>query len=149
VSGAGDRLTEPLLVALRDGCPALLLTHGADGYPASAFTWVVAVGPQALRFAADHGTSTLANLERERRASLQFIAAGGVVCLVKGAAAELKPRIEASPFAMAVWQLAVEAVKDQSWPGVTVRPLGYDWAEDRRAKMLEMETAVYSELRKS
>jgi hypothetical protein len=31
---------------------------------------------------------------------------------------------------------------------VSVRPLAYEWAEDRRAKMLEMERAIYDEMRR-
>jgi hypothetical protein len=46
-------------------------------------------------------------------------------------------------------ELRVTEVKDQSWPDVTVRPLAYDWAGDRRAEMLAMEKAVYSELREA
>lgn len=40
-----------LLAVLQQGCLALLLTSGADGYPAAAYTWTVAVDALALRFA--------------------------------------------------------------------------------------------------
>ena len=147
MTGPLDRLPERLVTALAGGSPALLLTVGADGLPASAFTWAVALDDRTVRFAADHGTSTLANLERERRAALQVIAGGGLVFLVKGVAEELKRRIEASPFPMALWQLRIRSAKDQSWPGVVVRPLEYEWSADRRAHMLAMERAVLDEMK--
>lgn len=75
-----------LLQILRQGCPALLLTVGPDGFPHTAFTWAVAVDTAHLRFAADHGSVTLTNLERESRAALQIIGPDNLIFLVKGAA---------------------------------------------------------------
>lgn len=140
-------LAEPLHQALQRGCPALLLTQGGDGFPASAFTWALAPDRTTVRFGADHGSATLTNLEREKRASLQVIAPGDLVFLIKGTVSVVKPRIEAAPFAIALLALGVTEVKDQSWPGVRVRPLSYEWAEEERERMLAMERAVYSEMR--
>jgi hypothetical protein len=144
-----DRLPGPLLDALRDGAPALLLTQGADGYPGSAFTWLVALDDRTLRFVADLGTASYANLEREGRASLQVLAANNLAFLIKGPCVGLKPRLASVAFPAAAMELRVVEVKDQSWPDVTVRPLAYDWSGERRAEMLEMEKAVYSELREA
>jgi hypothetical protein len=141
------RLPGPLLQVLRDGLPALLLTEGSDGYPASAFTWVVALDDERVRFVADLGSATLANLEREGRASLQVLAPPDLVFLIKGRCAQVKARLASAAFPAAGMELRVAEAKDQSWPGVSVRPLAYEWAADARAKMLEMEKAVYSELR--
>jgi hypothetical protein len=143
-----DRVPAPLVSVLAEGRPALLLTVGADGYPGSAFTWVVALDDRTLRFVADLGTATLANLEREGRASLQVLAPNGLVFLIKGRCAEVKARLTSAAFPAAAMELRVVEVKDQSWPDVTVRPLAYDWAEGRRAKMLEMERAIYDEMRR-
>ncbi len=38
-----SRLPESLMATLVKGGPALLLTVGEDGYPGTAFTWVLAV----------------------------------------------------------------------------------------------------------
>ncbi len=135
-----------LLNALRSGCPALLLTVGADGLPASAFTWAAAPDATRLRFAADQGTATLANLQREKRAALQIIAPDNLVYLVKGETTLLAPRIAAAPFDVALMEMRVREVKDQSWPGVAVRALGYDWAPAEREARLKMERAVYAEM---
>lgn len=142
-------LPDALLNLLKEGSPALLLTLGTDGFPATAFTWTVALNPTTLRFGTDLGTATLANLERERRASLQIIGEGNLVFLIKGAARQVKPRMDAAPMKIALMQLEVQEVKDQSWPGVSLRPLGYEWAVEQREQMLAMERAVYAEMRSS
>jgi hypothetical protein len=142
-----SQLPNALLLALKIGCPALLLTVGVDGFPHTAYTWAVALDAVKLRFAADHGGSTMANLEREQRAALQIISRENLIFLIKGAAGSVKPQLEATPFKIALWALAVHEVKDQSWPGVTVQPLGYEWPPEQREAMLAMEQAVYAEMR--
>lgn len=136
-----------LLQILRQGCPAQLLTVGLDGFPHTAFTWVVALDAAHLRFAADYGSITLTNLERESRAALQIIGPDNLIFLVKGATRLVKPQIEAAPFRVAMMALVVSEVKDQSWPGVRVQPLGYEWPPDQRESMRAMEQAVYTEMR--
>jgi hypothetical protein len=141
-------LPDTLLAVLREGHPALLLTAGGDGFPAAALTWAVALDAKTVRFATDHGSSALANLQREGRASLQIVAEHGLLCLVKGRAAQVKPSIEAArQFGMALWELAAVEVRDQSWPGVRVRQLAYEWAPEHRDRMLAIERAVFAEMR--
>src|SRR5712691_9064794 len=89
------QLPDGLLALLRGGQAALLLTSGADGFPAAAFTWAVALDDSTVRFGADHGRSHLANLEREGRASLQILA-DGQAFLLKGRAAPVQPAIDAA-----------------------------------------------------
>jgi hypothetical protein len=141
------QLPDALLSVLRAGCPALLLTVGVDGFAHTAYTWVVGLDAATLRFAADHGSSTLANLEREQRAVLQIIGGENLIFLIKGITTPVKSRLEAAPFKIALWALTVHEVKDQSWPGVTVQPLGYEWPPEQREAMLAMEQAVYAEMR--
>jgi Pyridoxamine 5'-phosphate oxidase len=140
-------LPNKLLIHLRMGAPALLLTMGGDGYPNLAYTWAAAPDARRVRFGADHGSATLANLQRDGRASLQFVGPGNLAFLVKGAARTIKDRIAAAPFRIALMEIVVAEAKDQSWPGVTVSPLTYEWPADRREAMLEMEQSVYAELR--
>ena len=141
------QLPDSLLNVLHTGCPALLLTVGEDRFPNTAYTWVVAVNATTIRFGADHGSATLANLEREQRASLQIIAEGNQIYLIKGNASIIKPQIEAAPFKIAMVALEVAMVKDQSWPGISIQPLTYEWSPEQRQEMLAMERAVYGELR--
>ena len=90
-------LPDKLLAHLRAGAPALLLTTGEDGYANVAYTWAAAPDAGRVRFGADHGSATLANLQRDGRASLQIAAPGNLVFLVKGTARTLKDRIAAAP----------------------------------------------------
>jgi hypothetical protein len=140
-------LPSTLLQILREGRPALLLTVDLDGFPHTAFTWAVALDAAHLRFAADYGSVTLTNLEREARVALQIIGLDNLVFLVKGVTHLVKPQIEAAPFSVAMMDLAVSEVKDQSWPGVSVQPFGYEWPAEQRESMLAMEQAVYVEMR--
>lgn len=140
-------LPDLLFSALKKGCPALLLTIGKDGFPSTAYTWIVATTPSTIHFGADHGSATLANLERDKRASLQIISQDNLIFLVKGTTTQIKSQIEAAPFKIAMMALEVVEVKDQSWPGVTVKPLGYEWNSEQKAKMQVMEQAVYTEMR--
>lgn len=147
-SRISTELPENLLHYLRPGAPALMLTLDQDGYPASAFTWAVALDGQRLRFSVDLGSSTLESLERSGRASLQILGPGELSFLVKGSARQIKPRLDAAaPTAIALWQLDVMVAKDQSWPGVAATPLSYQWPAARREAMLGMEQAVYAEMR--
>ena len=55
-------LPQKLFDYLRPGAPALMLTTGADGYPTSAYTWVVSMDNKRLRFGVDQGGSAMTNL---------------------------------------------------------------------------------------
>ncbi|MFN8456399.1 MAG: pyridoxamine 5'-phosphate oxidase family protein [Anaerolineae bacterium] len=136
-----------LLETLQLGCPALLLTTGADGFPHTAYTWTVALDETTVRFAADTGSTTVTNLAREPRAALQIISAPDLVYLIKGMAGVVKPQIEAAPFKVMMMVLAVQEAKDQIWPGVTVQPLSYEWPLEQQSTMRAMEQAVYTEMR--
>ena len=136
------------LAALREGRAALLITPGADGFPAVAFTWAVALDASTVRFGADHGSSALANLERAGRASLQVVA--DQPFLVKGPTAAVRASIEAArQLGIALWEMLVTGVRDQSWPGARVHPLAYEWAPEQRAQMLALEQAVFAEMREA
>lgn len=135
---------------LRPGAPALMLTTGSDGYPGSAYTWVVAMDATRLRFGVDHGSSSLENLRRSSQAAIQVIGPGDISFLVKGRARQIKDRIAAAaPASIALWEMEVRATKDQSWPGVTTTALSYEWPAQQRAAMLRMEQAIYAEMRDS
>jgi hypothetical protein len=141
-------LPEKLYGYLRPGAPALMLTTGADGYPTSAYTWVVSVDNKRLRFGVDVGGSAMANLDRSGQASLQIIGPGDVSYLVKGKSRRIKERIEASaPASIMLYEMDVMGAKDQSWTGVSTTALMYEWPPEQREAMLKMEQAVYAEMR--
>ena len=74
-------------------------------------------------------------------------AKGNIIFLIKGTTSQIKARIEAAPFKIALMALEVVEVKDQSWPGVVVKPLGYEWPAEQKEKMQAMEQTVYTEMR--
>lgn len=139
-----------LVSYLLPGAPGLLLTCGSDGYPSSAYTWLLGLDAGHLRFAVDQGGSAMGNLERSGQAAVQVIGAGNVVFLVKGRTRKLRERIAAAePAGIALYEMAVYGAKDQSWPGVTTTALAYEWPPENRAAMLQMEQAVYQEMREA
>ena len=142
-----ERIPEVLLASLGDGVPALLITNGKDGYPNTAFTWIVTRDFSQVLFGVDFGTSTLENIEREKKASLQVILAGNLVYLIKGQARLVKERLESAPLKMGIWMMDVQEVKDQSWPGVTLYPFGFEWSADQREEMSVMERHILAEMR--
>lgn len=142
------RMPDRLVAYLRPGAPGLLLSSGADGWPTSAYTWVIALDALRLRVAVDAGGSTLANLQRSGQAAVQLIGEHDMTFLVKGRARELAPRLAAAaPYAIGLWEVEVTGAKDQSWPGVATTALAYTWPAEQREAMLAMERAVYAEMR--
>lgn len=129
------------------GAPGMLLTIDGEGYPHTAFTWLVATSQEQLRFGADQGGTTISNIERSGVASVQIIIEEGQPYLIKGKVAMVSPVIKSAPFEMALMELEILEVRDQSWIGVSVRALDYEWAPKEREEMLEVEQAVYAELR--
>ena len=140
-------LSGPVEALLRSGVPAVLVTVGEDGWGHAAMTWAAAIAPDRVRFVADHGSATLANLERDGKASLQVIGAENILALVKGRVRERRARIAASPFGMAMWELHVTEVRDQAWSPVAVSPLAYRWVGREAEALSRMEQEVLSELR--
>ena len=138
-------LPEGLHRLLRAGLPVVLVTVGADGWGHTAMTWAVAVAPDRVRFGVDHGSTTLANLERAGKAALQVIARDNAIALIKGRAKPVRARITA-PFAIAMWELVPIAVKDQAWAQVTVSPLAYAWTGPEAEALRRAEEAVIAEL---
>ena len=141
-------LAEKLIDYLRPGAPGLMLTTGADGYASSAYTWLMVMNATRLRFGVDAGSSAMKNLQRTGLVAIQIIGPGDMCFLVKGKARELKERIEAAaPASIMLWEMTVMGAKDQSWPGVTMAALMYEWPAGQREAMLRMEQAVYAEMR--
>ncbi|HLW61342.1 MAG TPA: pyridoxamine 5'-phosphate oxidase family protein [bacterium] len=139
--------SDRLAALLMAGTPAVLVTVGGDGWGHAAMTWAAADDPQRVRFGVDHGSATLANLERDGRAALQIIGTDNILALIKGRARVRRARIAAAPFPMALWEIAVTEVKDQSWGPVVVAPLAYEWIGPEAATLRRIEQAVLAELR--
>ena len=140
-------LSDRLMGLLRQGCPAVLVTVGANGWGHAAMTWAVAIAPDRVRFGVDHGSTTLGNLERDGKATLQVIGRDSILALFKGQARVRRARIEAAPYAMAMWEMTITEVKDQAWEPVVVSPLAYTWTGPQAEALRRIEQAVIAELR--
>lgn len=144
-STVAAKLSNPQREVLQGGA-GLLITVGSDRFPTTAFVWAAAMSEKIVRFATE-GRDTLANLEREGRASLQILGSQNQVYLIKGTTRVVKARLDALPFDSTMMSLEVTEVKDQTWPEVFVSPLTYEWSSDRREEWSAIEQAVYKELR--
>ena len=141
-------MPDRLVNHLNPGAPALLLTAGSDGYPSSAYSWAVSVNEKCVRFAVDAGGTAMVNLNHSGLAGLHIIGPDNLAYLVKGSARQIKDQIEAaSGGEMALWEMDVIGARDQSYPGVTPKPFTYEWPEDQRAAMEQMEQAVFAEMK--
>lgn len=149
MASLGTTLPDRLFRHLQRGGPAILVTYGADGWPNAVMTWAATRDPHVVRFGVDLGTSTLANIQREGKASLHVIGPGNIIFLIKGATRLVKERLETlpPPHLMGMMELAVHAVKDQSWVGVMVSPLSFQWTGPDADRMRQAEQEVLAELR--
>jgi len=132
---------------LTQGTPVVLVTVGADGYGNAVMGWAAAVAPDRVRFTVDLGTHTYANVQREGRAALHVSGEGGLLLLLKGPVRQVRERITSAPFGMAMWEMAVEHVRDQAWEGVIVAPYAYRWVGPQAETLRRVERAVLDELR--
>ena len=147
MSKVTSTMPERLLAFLRQGAPVLLATYGEDGWPSIVMTWAAARDDRTVRFGVDTGSATEANILREGKATLQVIGPDNILFLIKGTVRKVKDQIEAAPFPIGMAEMSVTEVKDQSWPGVVVAPLTYQWEGEQREAMAAMEQAVLAELR--
>lgn len=136
-----------LYQVLAQGIPTTLVTVGADGYGNAVMTWARASSPQVVRFCVDLGTSTETNVRREGKVALHVLCGAEGLALIKGTVRLIRERVEAAPFGMAMWEMAVTHVKDQSWESVSVAPPRYQWTGAKAADFARIETAVLLELR--
>jgi hypothetical protein len=140
-------LPDRLFRFLRDGAPAVLMTVGADGWGHGVMTWAAAIAREHVRFVVDHGSTTLTNLERDGKATLQVIGPERLLALLKGPARLLRERVSAAPFGMALWEMTLIQVKDQAWGDVAVSPLAFQWTGPRAEEFRRIEQAVLAEMR--
>jgi hypothetical protein len=136
----------PVVSYLKAGGLGLVITVGDDGYPTDAFTWVVATGPKTLRFCADKGGKTLANLERDGRAAVQIVGPDNLVFLIKGTSRKIKDDLESVDMGIELWEMDVVGARDQSWPGAAPLPFAVQWYGDNRNDMVRSELAAYDEM---
>ena len=140
-------MPKELFAILSAGTPAILLTVDADGYPHAAFTFAAASRPDCVAVVADDGSRTLTNIERTRKASLQVLAPGNIVFLLKGTVRLSASPLAASPVPSRRAVIELDSVKNQAWPEIAVAPLAYEYSERTRARWEGALPRLYAELR--
>ncbi len=119
-------------------------TVGEDGAPNTApVSLIYAQDERTLLLATLRTTATTANLRRDGRVCLEIIGANDVVMGVKGTVRLIKEPMAASE-AMALWEIKVEQVKQDTSPAqkVTQGPAAMPRSDKARA----FEQAVLAEV---
>ena len=141
-------LPEKLQSYLAPGAAGVLVTAGDDGYASTSYTWVVALDDKRVRFIVDNGGTTQTNLERTGKAALHIIGPENLLYLVKGEAKKVKDRVAAAePASIQLFEMEVMGARDQSWPGVSISAMHFEWSADKRESLQRMELAVIEEMR--
>ena len=119
-------------------------TVGADGAPNTCpITLIYARDEKTLLIATLRNSATTANLRRDGRVSLEIMAAGDLVMGIQGTMWIIKEPMAMSD-AMALWEMRVEKVKQDSSPAQKV--IQGPAATPRSDKAVEFEQAAWAEL---
>src|SRR5437868_5845099 len=139
----GTELPDRALSYLQVGRLVIMATVDVRGRPNTApMSWVTAVDRQTIRVAVSPEVSTYRNILDNDRVMLSLI--GGAMTLsISGRARVLAESIEEVPFAMAMVEVLVDEVKDDSVIGRGVADDLVKW-EDRRRTVsdLRVENAL-------
>ena len=138
---------EKLYNYLGSGAPGLVITIGADELPNTAYTWVVASDRKTARFAVDQQSNTQINLEGNGRCAIQIIGPENLLFLIKGQAHFISDPIEMASLSVLIAEMSEMQIKDQSWKGVSVTPLAYQWPAGQSKRMEKMEDALFDQMR--
>ncbi len=140
-------IPETLLAHLRQGLPALLLTVDEEGYPHTAFTFAATCQSNRVAIVVDDGSRTLANIQRTGQASIQILAPGNIVYLLKGTVALSDDRLTSSPVPSRRGEIELTSAKNQAWPEIAVSPFTYAYSPSARAHWENVLPRLYAELR--
>jgi len=129
----GTALPNQAMRYLQVGRVVMVATVGEDGSPDTApISWLLAVDPQTIRMAVSPDVSTYRNLLHNDRLMLAILG-GGMTLGVKGRARLLADPIADLPFPMAMFEVVVSEVKDDSVLGRAGEGPVLRWEERRRA----------------
>jgi general stress protein 26 len=119
-------------------------TVGADGAPNTCpITLIYAKDEKTLLVATLRTSTTTANLRRDGRVSLEILGADDLVMGIQGTIWLIKEPMEASE-AMALWQMKVEKVKQDTSPAQRMIQGPASTARSDKAKAFEQ--AVFAEV---
>lgn len=147
MSAIDSSVPDDLFHILRAGSPAILVTVDDDGFPHTAFTFTASRVHNRIAVMVDDGSRTLANIERTGQASVQVLAPGNRVYLLKGRVTPDRTRLASSPAPSRRVEIEVVSVKNQAWPEIAVSALEYDYGPAARTHWVEAIPRIYAELR--
>ncbi len=145
--GQSNQMPDDLFQVLQTGVPAILLTVDENGYAHTAFTFAAARQPNVVAVLVDDGSHTLANIERTGTASVQVLAPGNRVYLLKGTVRVSSTRLTSSPVPSRRGEIELVSVKNQAWPEIAVSPLSYEYSSHAQAHWSSAVPRIYAELR--
>ena len=139
-------LPNELFSVLQTGVPAFLITVDENGYPHTAFTYAATLAKDFVAFVVDEKSTTEKNVMRTQKASVQILADGNCVYLLKGSVRLGDARLKHSPAPARRAVMELSSVKNQAWVQIRVAPLTYDYSE-RAQEWVSQLPHLYVELR--
>lgn len=143
-----NELTEAVMEHLRQPNIVGVATIGSDGRPAlDLLSWVWPMDNKTVRLVISPNFPGGINLAANGKATLQLIG-GALACEIRGTARLVKAQCESVRFPEAMWDLAVEEVRDNMFPATHLTgPIPY--ARDAGTEELhkQLDEAMYGEIK--
>ncbi len=129
----GERLPERAMRYLQVGRLVILATVDERGCPDTCpISWIVALDPSTVRFAVSKEVNTYRNLQHNDSVMISLL--GGAMTLgIRGRARIIAEEIDGLPLPMAMVEVAVSEVKDDSVIGRGTEGRLIRWEERRRS----------------
>jgi hypothetical protein len=139
----GNELTDRAMSYLQVGRLVIMATVDERGMPnTSPISWITAIDRRLLRLAVSPEVNTFINISKNPNVMISLL--GGAMTLgIRGRARVLLDQIEDVPFPMAMVEIEVDEVKDDSVIGRGIAGELIKW-EDRRRTVsdIRVETAL-------
>ena len=129
----GNRLPDRAMSYLKVGRLVVLATVNEDGRPDTCpVSWVVALNPSVIRLAISREVNTYRNTLNNEHVMLSLV--GGAMTLgIRGRARVLTDSLDGIPLSMAIVEMEVDEVKDDSVIGRGLEDELIKWEERRRS----------------
>ena len=142
-------LPRELLDLMRDMCvfPVVLGTFNKEGDIHLTFiTWVYPIDEKTVRLALSSNAASAKNILETNKASLMIFAPDKALSCY-GSAKLVKERIEAVKFPVSVFEMSIERVENNLFPGATITgPIPFVHTGDLK-KAVELDLAVLEALK--
>lgn len=113
-------LDTSLLNLMQNLTPAVVATVNGDKPYTTFITWLIAKDENTLRMAVSTNSTTTNNIRENPNVSIEVFGEG-IASSIIGEAKIIKEEIENIPFPVAVIEISVKEVKNNLFPGATVK----------------------------